>query len=199
MDDVPPNPADEALKPGQSVRFVFPVDPEDEPEFRPSALALPDNPSSQRNGAITLPHEIHQARVSIVAGFVLQGYTRNRIAAALGITRNAVDWCIRTARNRGELAKGILDAAKTIDEEAVPLAVEGLLGHLRKGDKDMITKTLEGRGLLKHHTSKEDTTRAASAPMAFQFNFVTKDGVALPQKPEIPTLDGAVIGVERDE
>jgi predicted transcriptional regulator len=194
-----PPPADipDGPLPATTRRFCFPEDPED-----PPALSREDPhppPHLVTRDRDPLPHEVYEARVPIVAALRMQGYTRDRIAHTMKLTRAAVDWCIREGRKRGELLRGMVEAHTAIEEEAVPLATEGLIHHLRKHDKDLIVKTLEGKGLLVRHTANDGGGGAPAAGMAFQFNFITKDGAALPAVPALPDLTGDVIGTARTE
>lgn len=179
--------------PTETVRFTFPADPEDPPEDPPLPAVKP-----RKKFERTLPHELYEARVEIVAAMMQQGYTRARVAHALHMSLPAVAWCITQARKRELLQSGVIEAIGRLNDEAVPLAVEGLLHHLGKKDKEAVFKTLEGRGLLVHHASNKNESTGPAAPLAFQFNFVTKDGEIAPA-PELPALPGQVIGIAREE
>jgi hypothetical protein len=72
----------------------------------------------------TLPHIIHKERVAVIAALKAQGYMRKDIAAVMGMTPRGIDWCLREARKRGILTAGMVEAAREIDEEAIPRAVE---------------------------------------------------------------------------
>lgn len=192
--------------PAVAPRFIFPEDPEDPPDARGRApdpyQVLADLPSPTPRApqvADALPHELYEARVSIVAALRQHGYSRSRIAHALKMGLAGVDWCIRQARVRGELQKGMIEAAITLEEEAVPLAVEGVLAALKKRNPEVAMKVLEGKGLLQHYSANKEGGGNPAAPMAFQFNFITKDGTPLPEQPALPALPGDVVGTARVE
>lgn len=103
-------------------------------------------------------------RITIVAALKAQGYSRAQIAKATGLSLSAVAWTLRRARERKLLADGMVEAVQELDQEAVPLAVEGLLRLLRKADKDAVFKTLDGRGLFKTHAAKDDGGGPAALP-----------------------------------
>ena len=152
-----------------------------------------------------LPHEVYAARTTIVAALKREGYSRAKIARALGMSVSGVAWCIRRARETGALRRGLEEALSEIDEEAVPLAVEGLLHHLRKHDKDAVFATLQGKGLLRSFSQVKNEGGGGQANMAFQFNFVMPEGgAAAPTIAPVPaalSIDGTrqVFGVEKAE
>ncbi len=157
----------------------------------------PGNPENMVHGRSPLPHELYEARVSVIAALKAQGYTRRQIGKAMGMTASGVNWCIRKARELGHLKSGLEDALNELDNEAIPLAVEAFLHHLRAKDKDIAIATLEGRGLLPHRTKAKNEAGPGGVNMAFQFNFVTPDGQTV--QADVKTLPGQVLGRERTE
>jgi hypothetical protein len=148
-----------------------------------------------------LPHERYGGSVGLVSALHLQGYRIRTIQAALKMSRIGVEWCLREARRRGELTQTLEHALQTIDTEAVPLAVESLLSHLRRQDKELTWKVLAGRGMFPHLTKAKTDGPSATQPMAFQFNFVMPDGSAAQdvEAAAQPVLPGQIVGTERPE
>lgn len=185
--------------PEEPVRFVFPEDPEDPPTARAIEAAVPEQARRKPLMDDRLPHDLHAARVPIVAALRQHGYSRSRIASNLKMGLHAVDWCIREARRRGELQKGMIEAAIMLEEEAVPRAVEAVIAAVRRGDEQTAIRILEGKGLLVNYAAKGDGAGASRPPMAFQFNFVMPNGAIASDRPALPDLPGNVVGVERTE
>jgi predicted transcriptional regulator len=131
------------------------------------------------HGLMGLTPEALKARVHIIAALKHAGYSRPQIAKALGLSVNAVHYSLRVARQRKLLESGMVEALREIDEEAVPLAVEGLMKWLRKGDKDMIQATLEGRGLFRQHQVKDTEDPGAALPQ-LQINILNAPSLAGP-------------------
>lgn len=150
---------------------------------------------------VQLPHERYAGYVQLVAAMTLHGYRRRTIAAALGVSVAGIEWCQREARRRGELKHGLEHALQQIDEEAVPLAVESLLHHLRNRDKDVTMKVLSGKGMFPHLTKGKEAPPSTAPPMAFQFNFTMPDGAPIEsdRPPAIKTssLPGEIVGEAR--
>lgn len=156
---------------------------------------IPEPPASGRG---ELPHELYAARVAVVAALKAEGYSRKQIAKALGMSLSGVDWSVRKARERKLLKDGMTETLARIEDEAVPLAVEGLLKDLRLGNQQAYLETLKGRGLLRNFTQVKQESGSPTNNMAFQFNFVTKDGAVISQ-PATPELPGQVFGTAKAE
>lgn len=146
----------------------------------------------------SLPHELYAARVAIVAALKSEGYTRKQIAKSLGMTLSGVHWCVKKARERELLKAGMAETMELLENEALPLAVEGLLADLKKGNQEAYLATLRGKGLLRNYNQVKNEGGGGAANLAFQFNFVTPDGRTI-ESPAVPELKGQVFGVERDE
>lgn len=160
----------------------------------------PGNPENQKlaGQAKQLPHELYAARVAVVAALKTEGYTRKQIAAALGMTLSGVHWCVRKAREQKILQTGMAETLALIEDEALPLAVEGLLRDLRRGNQEAYLATLRGRGILRNFNNNKNEGNGGGAPMAFQFNFVMPGGETVNQ-PKVPALPGQVFGSERGD
>lgn len=172
------------------------------PEVTTATIAV----LNPERGAERLPHELHAARVPVIAALKLHGYTRPQIAKALKMSRSAVDWCIRVARERDLLHGGVEDALKTLDDEAVPLAIDAVVAALKRGDKDLGLKVLEGKGLLRSYAQVKNEGGTGKGPnMAFQFNFTMPPGE--PARPAIDAIPAElgregtkqIFGAERAE
>ncbi len=163
----------------------------------PYVAGGPDMQKAQ-GAARQLPHELYAARVAIVAALKTENYTRKQIAEALGMTQGGVHWCIRKARERELLKNGMAETIELLENEALPLAVEGLLKDLRKGNQAAYLATLQGKGLLRNYNQVKNEGGGGGANLAFQFNFVTPDGKAI-ERPALPELPGQVFGVERTD
>lgn len=171
--------------------------PTETPRFSRDGELLPEQiPQFESPKGRELPHELFQARVAIVAGLKTEGYSRKQIAKALQMSVSGVAWCIRKARERKLLVDGMTETLKLIEDEALPLAVEGLLKDLRLGNQTAYLETLKGRGLLRNYTQVKQEGGGNQANMAFQFNFVTPDGQRIDQ-PDVPALPGQVFGTAK--
>lgn len=176
---------------GETARFAR--DGEALPPFAPGGQEMQKAAAEARQ----LPHELYAARVAIVAALKTEGYTRKQIAKALQMTQAGVHWCIRKARERELLKAGMAETLELLENEALPLAVEGLLNDLRKGNQAAYLATLQGKGLLRSYNQvKNEGGSGGGTSMAFQFNFVTPDGQAI-ERPDVPELKGQVFGVEK--
>lgn len=149
-----------------------------------------------------LPHELYEARIPIVAALKTEGYSSRRIAKILKMRTEGVAWCVRKARERDLLKKGLEEAIQKLDDEGVPLAVEGLLRKLQRGEEASIFKILEGRGVFRNFSQVKSEGDGSRSNMAFQFVFTggppARDG-AIPVD-AVPTgLPGQVFGVERTD
>lgn len=182
---------DHSLVPGKGVRFSATG------ELQPTTQECLDAAAKLR--LEQLPHERYAGYVPIVGALTVHGYRQRTIAAALKLSVNAVEWCQREARRRGDLKQTLEDALLRIDNEAVPLAIESLLGHLRRKDKELTWKVLAGRGMFPHLTKAKADGPAQHAPMAFQFNFVMPDGAAGQAPADDAVLPGQIVGEERSE
>lgn len=125
-----------------------------------------------------------------VYALLFQGYRVSEIAKALKISRQTVWRAMNEGKKLG-IAKQetVADIIQRIDDEALPMAVEGLKHHLAKRDKDAIFKTLEGRGALVSHQSVKTT--GGGPPAAFKIEIqgdVERIGVM-----------GQMVGVPRTE
>lgn len=151
--------------------------------------AVADTPREPQE--IVLPHLIYQARVSVIAALRAEGYNRKEIAAALGMTEQGVGWCLRKARERGLVQKGMIEAIQEMDEEAIPLALENIITSLREGNVDVSMRVAAGRGLLRNYSNNKNDGSPVSGSMAFQFNFVLPDGTPAPDQ---ASLTGKIFG-----
>lgn len=162
-----------------------------EPKLSPAAHAKGVEAAMAVN---ELPHIVHAARVSVIAALKSEGYSRDEIASALGMKPSGVAWALRTARKKGILQNGLAEAVESLDQEAVPLAVEAMLHHLREKNPEVAAKILEGRGLLRHYSNQKSESTGAPMNMGFQFNFVLPDGSPAPQNAE---LTGKIVGTAK--
>lgn len=155
-------------------------------------------------GRRALPHELYTARVAVVAALAAEGYTRRQIADALQMSISGVDWCKRKARAEGKLVDGAKEMLELVRTEGLPLAVEGLLFHLRKRDKGMITRVLEAQGILPKMAAVKngDQPSGQRMGMAFQFVFTMPDGTTAPmvdagQVIDTKALPGEIVGTPK--
>lgn len=174
----------------------FSLTGEDVPRYIPDPSKESSDKAREASMKITtLPHAIYAERVKIIAVLKAEGYNRDEIAEAMGMKRSGVDWCLREARKRGDLTQGMIEAAREIDEEAIPLAVENIVKALKDGNVDIAMELAKGRGLLRTYTStKSEGAPGGAAGMAFQFNFVLQDGRPAPESAE---LAGKILGTGR--
>lgn len=145
----------------------------------------------QKDGS-ELPHVLYEARVAIVAALKQEGYSRNEIADALNMTPAGVDWSMRKARERGLIAKGLAAAVEELDNEALPLAVESLIHHLREKNPDVTLKTLQGRGAFL--TKGSGVSGNGGGNVNFQLNFVLPEGM---QAQATTELSGKILGTPK--
>lgn len=173
----------------------FSADGEYQPPYEPKL-----SPASHQKGVEAamavneLPHIVHAARVKVISALKSEGYSRDEIASALGMKPSGVAWALRKARKLGILQNGLAEAIESLDQEAVPLAVEAMLHHLREKNPDVAGKILEGRGLLRHYSNQKSENTGAPMNMGFQFNFVLPDGSPAPQQAE---LTGKIVGTAK--
>jgi hypothetical protein len=120
----------------------------------------------------TLPHVVLKERVAVIASLKAQGYTRKDIAAVMQMTPRGVDWCVREARKRNILPAGMVEAARELDEEGLPLAVENIIDALRRGDVEVAMRLAEGRGLLRSYTNNKNDG-PPPAPRRWRFNSIS--------------------------
>lgn len=139
-----------------------------------------------------LPHVLYEARVAIVAALKTEGYNREEIADALQMTARGVDWCLKKARDQGKIATGLAAAVAELDNEALPLAVESLLHHLREKNPDITLKTLQGRGAFV--TKGSGAAGNGGGNVNFQVNFVLPEGMTAPATTE---LTGKILGTPK--
>ena len=174
------------------------------PVFVKAGFVVPEDTTavvpgpSQRDKPAGLPHEVWEARVTVIAALREEGYSYRQIARALGMGTSAVEWCARKARDEGKLRDGVAEAMKMLDNQAVPLAIDALLKKLRKGEDKAVFGTLEGRGLLKTFSQIKTEGDGSTNRMAFQFNF--NGGPNQQTSDPVPTdLPGKVLGTPRSD
>lgn len=181
-------------QPQETARFS--LDGENLERYIPDPPAeLADKARAASMKVTELPHVIHKARVTVIAALKAEGYSRDEIAGAMGMTIAGVHWCLRQARKKGILQKGMEEAIREMDEEAVPLAIEAIVGALRDKNIDVAMKIAAGRGLLRTYSNNKNEGPAGVAPaMGFQFNFVLPDGSPAP---EAAALAGKIMGTSK--
>lgn len=160
----------------------------------PAPLIAAAKEAKEKPKEIVLPHLVYQARVAVIAALRAENYSRKEIAAALGMTEQGVGWCLRRARERGLVQKGMIEAIQEMDEEAIPLALENIVSALREGNVDVAMRVAAGRGLLRSYSNNKNDGSPVSGAMAFQFNFVLPDGTPAPDQ---AALTGKIFGTSK--
>jgi hypothetical protein len=120
-------------------------------------------------------------RQALVGGLIAMGYTTKEISDITSLSVRQVEITRRQLRDRKAIAAGIEEAIERIDGEAIPLAVDSLISHLRKEDKEMTIEALKGRGLFKTHVNQKNTGDPVGGNRAFNINIMMAPGQAAPQ------------------
>jgi hypothetical protein len=138
-----------------------------------------------------LSPEAYDARRAIVLVLHQQGYNGVEIGRMVGLCARSVRYVLRAARDQGTLRSGLEEVLRDVDNEALPLALEGLMRHLRAGHWDAIERTLAGRGVFVHHQQVKGAQD--SGPRTLTINVLNA-----PAAPPM-TLTGKVVGNPRQD
>lgn len=107
----------------------------------------------------------------------LRKYTQKQIADGLGLDVQRVRRLLARARSGGRFA----DVLEDLTTEAVPLAVEGLLDHLRDGREWAIKETLHGMGLFRTYSDQQSSSVKQETTLSVTFTVPEKPIVLDPQ------------------
>jgi hypothetical protein len=95
----------------------------------------------------------------------VKGYTAKEIAIAMDVPLAQVRRVLRNGRVNGKLR----DVVQDLQASALPLAVEGLIESLEKGEKWAISETLRGLGAFKTHTAQQIDAKTESTDLSITF------------------------------
>ena len=95
----------------------------------------------------------------------LKGYTAKDIAIALDVPLTQVRRVLRNGRVNGKLR----DVVNDLQASALPLAVEGLIESLERGERWAISETLRGLGAFKTHTAQQIDAKTESTELSVTF------------------------------
>lgn len=127
---------------------------------------------------------------ALVLAYSMLGHTAKQIAAESGLGVATV----RDIQLRLRQEKKLDVVVAMIEQQAVPLAVEGLIEALHAGEKWAIQDTLKGRGYLV--TSGANGAIQSGPPPPLTVNIMLAPGV--PQDdPRLKPVPGNIVGVPR--
>lgn len=113
--------------------------------------------------ALTVP-QIKQRALAVTA-LMFQGYRVPEIARMMKVSRQTVWRTLKQGKDLGVVQRDtVSDIIHRLEDECLPMALEGLKHHLSKKDKDVVMKTLEGRGVLVNHQSVKTHGTGGPAP-----------------------------------
>lgn len=95
----------------------------------------------------------------------MKGYTAKDIAIALDVPLTQVRRVLRNGRVNGKLR----DVVEDLQASALPLAVEGLIESLERGERWAISETLRGLGAFKTHTAQQIDAKTESTELSVTF------------------------------
>lgn len=120
-------------------------------------------------------------RYALVGGLMALGYTTKEIAEITKLSVRQVEITRKMLRQNKAIVAGMEEALERIDNEAIPLAVDSMIAHLRREDKEMTIEALKGRGLFKTHVNQKNTGDPVGGNRSFNINIVVAPGQAPPQ------------------
>lgn len=132
------------------------------------------------------------AQRAIVGGLYVMRYTRDEISRILDVSISTVDRVLGQLRKDKKLRDGFEDTLERVNNEALPLAMESLLAHLAKHDKEMTIEVLKGRGIFRNYNNTKTEGGSATPTRAFTVNIVNAPGQAA-----IAVPSDAIRGVPR--
>jgi DNA-binding CsgD family transcriptional regulator len=133
-------------------------------------------------------------RATIIVALRRQGHTYKEIRGITGLTLKQIQYALRNERAKGTLN----DVLAMVDHEAVPQAVENLIGMLRKHDKDATMLTLKGRGVFRTFSQQKHEVAAGEKLPMLTIDVTSPDGNSLPSV-IVNSERGAVEGVARED
>jgi hypothetical protein len=152
----------------------------------------PRNEELSKKGRALLAHlgeRRLQARVAVILGLRVQGYTTTEIAAATGWSKHAVQAVLHRART-----SGVLDDVKAdLQGELLPLAIDALRRHLEAGDLEAALETLKGTGYFRQYHEGPGRS-GGDRPTALNLFVVSREGGG----PDV-TVQPVVVGKPREE
>lgn len=138
---------------------------------------------------------VTQKRLPAILQMALQGLTQKEIAEELTqvegkkVTMQAVSSTLFRARKNGMLK----DTNVKLHELVTPMAVDTLVHHLRKNDKETAFETLKGLGYFRQHAQVKGDV-GGNAAVALQVKFeLPKDATST------PIITGKIVGTPIQE
>jgi hypothetical protein len=132
------------------------------------------------------------AQRALIGGLYVMRYTRDEISRVLDVSVGTVDRVLAKLRSDKKLREGFEDTLERVNNEALPLAMESLLDHLGKHDKEMTIETLKGRGVFRNYNNTKTEGGSAQPTRTFTVNIVNAPGQA-----QIAVPSDAIRGVPR--
>lgn len=159
----------------------------------PEAVTTADVIDAAKKSRKKTADEINRdAQRALVGGLHVMGYARAEIAAILDVHINTVDRVLAKLRKDRQLKEGFQETLERIENEALPLAMDSLLEHLKKHDKDITIEVLKGRGVFRNFSSNKNEGPSAVPQRSFVVNIVNAPGQA-----SIVVPEDAIRGVPR--
>ncbi len=175
-------------------------DPDVEEIFPPVSIPKDglDLPPQGGPGGRVLSDDEYRARVHIVAAYRSAGYSTKKIHELTGLSAFQIRYAIVRAR---QIGIKIAEVQHRIDEVALPLAVEGLIGVLEDPTHDRfydaIRDTLYGRGEFRNHSHSVTDNRNVNLTMTVEYEM--PDGSRPPEVVQVTERTGLMVGNPRED
>jgi len=175
--------------------------PDHDPEEIFPPVSIPkdgiDLPPQGGSGRVLADDE-YRARVHLVAAYRAVGYPTKKICELTGLSPHQIRYAVVRAR---QIGIAIADVQHRIDEVALPLAVEGLIGVLEDPTHDRfydaVRDTLYGRGEFRNHSHSVTDNRNVNLTMTVEYEM--PDGGKAPDVVQVTERTGLMVGNPRED